>query len=80
MCNILQCPPPYKALVLDQARRRDAATGETGMKPLGGWQLLGPRYHANYPDHKTCAAAITVVLRDILALVPGLIPLISQLP
>ena len=80
MCNILQCPPPYKALVLDQARRRDAATGETGMKRLGGWQLLGTRYHANYPDTKHAQAAITFVLRDILALVPGLIPLISQLP
>ena len=34
----------------------DAGTGETGMKPLGGWQQLDARYHANYPDYKTCAA------------------------
>ena len=68
--------------MLDQARRRDAATGETGMKPLGGWQLLG-RARAimlTIQITKHAQAAITFVLRDILALVPGLIPLISQLP
>ena len=52
------------------------------MKPLGGWQLLG-RARAimlTIQITKHAQAAITVVLRDILALVPGLIPLISQLP
>ena len=58
VCNILQYPPPYKAQLLDQARRRDAATGETVSWDEATWRLAaagqGTRYHANYPDYKTC--------------------------
>ena len=66
--------------MLDKARRRDAGTGETGMKPLGGWQLWARAIMLTIQITKHAQAAITFVLRDILALVPGLIPLISQLP